>query len=207
MWDTIEITATGLSHDMPCIHCGHAPHVYVACDQECSCGPRPRRASPPERSNSRPPSPPQRILTPHSDSPLHGWVQEQAAAADSWELRAHATSVGCRIDHSAGHQGKRHCRVDQREPQREGTVWIRAEGHPYERPLSWTISREGKGRSQGSRLAIVNVIPTCPRIAGPRPTNSSECSRAAHTCRAADTSAYTPSRASIGGCCPASSRR
>jgi hypothetical protein len=42
MWDTVDTTPcepTQLSHDMPCIRCGHALHIYLACDQNCDCGP------------------------------------------------------------------------------------------------------------------------------------------------------------------------
>ena len=42
MWDTIDDTPGTpplLSHDMPCVHCGHALHVYLACDHDCACGP------------------------------------------------------------------------------------------------------------------------------------------------------------------------
>ena len=42
MWDTIDDTPgtpPRLSHDMPCMHCGHALHVYLACDHDCACGP------------------------------------------------------------------------------------------------------------------------------------------------------------------------
>ena len=41
MWDTVQTTAMALSHDMPCVHCGHALHTYLACDEGCDCGPRP----------------------------------------------------------------------------------------------------------------------------------------------------------------------
>lgn len=39
MWDTIELPSTHLSHDMPCQHCGHALHVFVACGDSCACPP------------------------------------------------------------------------------------------------------------------------------------------------------------------------
>ncbi|WP_460792400.1 hypothetical protein [Nocardioides maradonensis] len=26
-----------LSHDLPCRHCGHAPHHYLPCDHGCEC--------------------------------------------------------------------------------------------------------------------------------------------------------------------------
>jgi len=40
MWDTIETTPTALSHDRLCVHCTHALHIYLACDQDCECGPQ-----------------------------------------------------------------------------------------------------------------------------------------------------------------------
>lgn len=32
MWD-----GAPLSHDMPCIFCGHAAHHYLPCGDECAC--------------------------------------------------------------------------------------------------------------------------------------------------------------------------
>ncbi|WP_460852128.1 hypothetical protein [Nocardioides montaniterrae] len=26
-----------LSHDLPCLVCGHAPHFYLPCDHGCGC--------------------------------------------------------------------------------------------------------------------------------------------------------------------------
>lgn len=44
MWDTVQADAVHLSHDMPCPHCGHALHTYLACGDACDCEPaRPRR--------------------------------------------------------------------------------------------------------------------------------------------------------------------
>jgi hypothetical protein len=41
VWDTateaIETVRAHLSHDMPCPRCGHAPHVYLACGDDCDC--------------------------------------------------------------------------------------------------------------------------------------------------------------------------
>lgn len=38
MWDTVhEIAASHLSHDMPCLACGHPAHRFLACDAECEC--------------------------------------------------------------------------------------------------------------------------------------------------------------------------
>ena len=39
MWDTVDTTSTYLSHDMPCPHCGHAGHIYLACSDTCDCVP------------------------------------------------------------------------------------------------------------------------------------------------------------------------
>jgi hypothetical protein len=42
MWDTVDDTPTAhtsVSHDMTCFYCGHALHVYLACDDACGCGP------------------------------------------------------------------------------------------------------------------------------------------------------------------------
>ena len=40
MWDTVETTTQLLSHDMPCPHCGHAMHTFLACDENCDCQPQ-----------------------------------------------------------------------------------------------------------------------------------------------------------------------
>lgn len=42
MWDTVDDVRASqacLSHDMTCVYCGHALHVYFACDHDCDCGP------------------------------------------------------------------------------------------------------------------------------------------------------------------------
>lgn len=39
MWDTSPATDTHLSHDMPCLRCGHAVHTFLACGDSCSCEP------------------------------------------------------------------------------------------------------------------------------------------------------------------------
>lgn len=48
MWDTVEDSTVSstehLSHDRPCPHCGHALHVYLACDG-CDCVPQAVRAA------------------------------------------------------------------------------------------------------------------------------------------------------------------
>ena len=41
MWDTVQTDAhtsgRHLSHDLPCPGCGHAPHTYLPCDDDCAC--------------------------------------------------------------------------------------------------------------------------------------------------------------------------
>jgi hypothetical protein len=42
MWDTVEDaigTVAHLSHDLPCLRCGHAVHTYLACGDTCACRP------------------------------------------------------------------------------------------------------------------------------------------------------------------------
>jgi len=39
MWDTVQTSSMHLSHDMPCPHCGHALHTYLACGDSCDCQP------------------------------------------------------------------------------------------------------------------------------------------------------------------------
>ena len=42
MWDTAQNDQPGgthLSHDRPCQRCGHAMHVFLACDRDCDCQP------------------------------------------------------------------------------------------------------------------------------------------------------------------------
>lgn len=42
MWDTVptpDERHAHLSHDLPCQRCGHAMHVYLACDAQCGCTP------------------------------------------------------------------------------------------------------------------------------------------------------------------------
>ena len=51
MWDTVQSTTMVLSHDMPCAHCGHALHVYLACGDGCDCAPQVMPgATPPDAS-------------------------------------------------------------------------------------------------------------------------------------------------------------
>ena len=40
MLDNTETEPTGLSHDRPCVACGHSLHIYYACDKQCDCGPQ-----------------------------------------------------------------------------------------------------------------------------------------------------------------------
>jgi hypothetical protein len=47
MWDTVEITSSHLSHDMPCPGCGHAAHIYLSCSDSCACVPPPVPGSQP----------------------------------------------------------------------------------------------------------------------------------------------------------------
>ena len=39
MWDIGHAISTTLTHDMPCPRCGHAPHSYLPCSDECECVP------------------------------------------------------------------------------------------------------------------------------------------------------------------------
>lgn len=39
MWDTLTIEQPLLTHDLPCLRCGHAVHTYLACSDSCSCEP------------------------------------------------------------------------------------------------------------------------------------------------------------------------
>ncbi len=45
MWDGISDrvgvrpTLLHLSHDMPCLRCGHATHTFLACGDDCDCPP------------------------------------------------------------------------------------------------------------------------------------------------------------------------
>ena len=45
MWDTVENSGRHLSHEMPCIECGHAPHTFLPCSDTCDCTPRPMPGS------------------------------------------------------------------------------------------------------------------------------------------------------------------
>ena len=37
MWDTVQISRSRLSHDLPCPECGHAAHSYLPCSDLCRC--------------------------------------------------------------------------------------------------------------------------------------------------------------------------
>ncbi len=39
MWDTLTIERPILTHDLPCLRCGHAVHTFLACSDSCSCAP------------------------------------------------------------------------------------------------------------------------------------------------------------------------
>lgn len=44
MWDTVQEqwgqgSDEHLSHDRPCVRCGHAMHTFLACDASCGCEP------------------------------------------------------------------------------------------------------------------------------------------------------------------------
>jgi hypothetical protein len=32
-------TSEPLTHEMPCVRCGHPPHLFLACDADCDCQP------------------------------------------------------------------------------------------------------------------------------------------------------------------------
>lgn len=39
MWDTAPADVSCLSHDLPCLRCGHPAHQFLACDEACECRP------------------------------------------------------------------------------------------------------------------------------------------------------------------------
>lgn len=39
MWNTVENNRWLLSHDPPCVRCGHAWHTYLPCSDDCDCDP------------------------------------------------------------------------------------------------------------------------------------------------------------------------
>lgn len=55
MWDTVQHIGRGhgLSHDLPCIACGHAAHTFLACSDSCACEPPPMPGMPDRRAGRR----------------------------------------------------------------------------------------------------------------------------------------------------------
>lgn len=45
MWDTPDPIEAHLSHDPPCVRCGHARHTFLACSEQCDCVPLPAPGS------------------------------------------------------------------------------------------------------------------------------------------------------------------
>lgn len=41
MWDTVQTSQEYISHDLPCLRCGHAAHTFLACSDTCACVPVP----------------------------------------------------------------------------------------------------------------------------------------------------------------------
>lgn len=39
MWESTTTTSVHLSHDLPCPHCGHEVHTFLACSDRCDCPP------------------------------------------------------------------------------------------------------------------------------------------------------------------------
>lgn len=37
MWDTVDTSSSRLSHDLPCLECGHGRHTYLPCSDACAC--------------------------------------------------------------------------------------------------------------------------------------------------------------------------
>lgn len=40
MWDHAEERQHVLSHDRPCLDCGHALHTFLPCSDDCRCRPQ-----------------------------------------------------------------------------------------------------------------------------------------------------------------------
>lgn len=53
MWDTVQGNNHLLSHDMPCGHCGHATHTFLACSDSCDCAPAGQHTRSAERDLAR----------------------------------------------------------------------------------------------------------------------------------------------------------
>lgn len=41
MWNADQNAPIYLSHDRPCVQCGHAAHTYLPCSDTCACVPQP----------------------------------------------------------------------------------------------------------------------------------------------------------------------
>jgi len=39
MWETVMENESPLSHDAPCVRCGHATHTFLPCSDTCDCAP------------------------------------------------------------------------------------------------------------------------------------------------------------------------
>lgn len=37
MWDHVLENTIHISHDLPCLQCGHTAHSFLACDIDCAC--------------------------------------------------------------------------------------------------------------------------------------------------------------------------
>ena len=37
MWEIDQSDQLHLSHDLPCLRCGHPAHTYLACSDTCDC--------------------------------------------------------------------------------------------------------------------------------------------------------------------------
>ncbi len=42
---TVETNALHLTHDLPCLACGHAAHTFFECSDTCDCVPTPMPGS------------------------------------------------------------------------------------------------------------------------------------------------------------------
>lgn len=36
-WDVVPVATMRLSHDLPCLECGHGVHRYLPCSDACTC--------------------------------------------------------------------------------------------------------------------------------------------------------------------------
>ncbi len=39
MWDTAVEIGSHVTHDAPCVRCGHARHTFLPCSDSCDCAP------------------------------------------------------------------------------------------------------------------------------------------------------------------------